>query len=244
MLRLGIKQNIFQLGLLKMIFDAKDIYISDEHPFLRPYMCRGVFSDAKVILAGINPATPLFPSEISVEKYIDLIGNYEAFMAFYKRRRMAKGKSGISRTRTGIQSFIQWINDNLATTVIETNIITYPTANIKELFCVAPDIIKKSQNLFWNVLLNSNAEYLIMHGKKAFDDFKDVANREKVDITCVIDTTLEDAKTLEQLSPVAKVLLNGKTLNICVIRHLMYYGKSGASYNTFKTNFKEIYNAL
>ena len=110
-----------------------NIYLGEEYPYLRPYISKRNPYDSKVFLVGINPATPITPMQLNIDEYIGLLKNYEEFMEFYSKSRESQNKSKISRTRMGINSLVNWIEQEFNTGVIETDIFTYPTKNIKEL---------------------------------------------------------------------------------------------------------------
>ena len=110
-----------------------NIYLGEEYSYLRPYISKRNPYDSKVFLVGINPATPITPIQLNIDEYIGLLKNYEEFMEFYSKSRESQNKSKISRTRMGINSLVNWIEQEFNTGVIETDIFTYPTKNIKEL---------------------------------------------------------------------------------------------------------------
>lgn len=116
-----------------MNLTEKDIFISANQPYLRPFLCKGNAKKAKVMLVGINPASPICPADIGFKEYLELCNDYEKFMAFYKKRRHNSGKPDMSRTRTGIIAFVEWFKHHLWTDVIETDICAYPTASYKEV---------------------------------------------------------------------------------------------------------------
>ena len=102
-----------------------DVFLGEEYAYLRPYICRGNPYNAKVFLTGINPATPIYPKQVSLDRYIEIVKNYETFMDFYLKSRKKQNKSEVSRTRMGINSLVDWIENECNTGVIETDIFTY-----------------------------------------------------------------------------------------------------------------------
>lgn len=52
----------------------------------------------------------------------------------------------------GINSLIDWIENECNTGGIETDIFTYPTKNVKELVAIDKQILNKSIERFWQVL--------------------------------------------------------------------------------------------
>ena len=131
-----------------MLSFTDSIYIDAKAAYLKPYVCKGAFQDAKVMLVGINPATPLYPADIPIDQYRSILSNYDAFMEYYCDHRIKSGKPKYSRTRLGIHSLTHWIASTLKTAVIETNVYTYPTASVKELKKVNTDIKDQSKELF------------------------------------------------------------------------------------------------
>ena len=81
----------------------------DNKAYYRPFICSGDLSKAYIFLAGINPATQIYPEEMDVDSYVDMLLDYSRFMEFYKSSRLKKGKDEISRTRTGMISFIDYL---------------------------------------------------------------------------------------------------------------------------------------
>ena len=128
-----------------------DVFLGEEYAYLRPYICRGNPYNAKVFLTGINPATPIYPKQVSLDRYIEIVKNYETFMDFYLKSRKKQNKSEVSRTRMGINSLVDWIENECNTGVIETDIFTYPTKNVKELLAIDKQILNKSIEKFWQV---------------------------------------------------------------------------------------------
>jgi len=148
-----------------------NLFLEENHPYLRPCICRGDFKQARIILAGINPATPITPAQMSLEAYQALIGDYECFMEYYKESRRKAGKSPVSRTRQGISAFVDWVNEELGQQVIESDVCTYPTKSVKELDAAPRWCREAGIELFWEVLCKSRADVLILYGARAFRDF-------------------------------------------------------------------------
>lgn len=63
-------------------------------------------------------------------------------------------------------SFVEWINNNLGTDVIETVLCTYPTSSYKQLYHLPEEDVWKDQNLFWKVFLSaSSREIAVLYGE-------------------------------------------------------------------------------
>lgn len=60
-----MKDNIFN-----------DVYLGEEYAYLQPYIYRGNSYDARVFLTGINPATPIYPKQVRLDRYIEILKNY------------------------------------------------------------------------------------------------------------------------------------------------------------------------
>lgn len=149
-----------------------NIYLGEEYSYLRPYISKRNPYDSKVFLVGINPVTPITPIQLNIDEYIGLLKNYEKFMEFYSKSRESRNKSKISRTRMGINSLVNWIEEEFNIGVIETDIFTYPTKNIKELNNIDKNILNKSIEKFWKVLLEFQPDIVILYGSLALNEFK------------------------------------------------------------------------
>ena len=131
----------------------KDVYLGQNLAYLRPYICRRNPYQSKVFLTGINPATPIYPEDVGVNEYLKIMENYNEFMNFYVKNRKKQNKPEISRTRMGINALVEWIENECGTGVVETDIFTYPTKNIKELIKIDNKVLNKSKEKFWQVLM-------------------------------------------------------------------------------------------
>lgn len=105
-----------------MAIEREDIVIGESLPYLRPFICKGNWKQAKVMLTGINPATPIFPAEISYEDYRKLLEDYDSFLVFYQKKRKQAGKTALSRTRQGIGALVEFIWKETESSVIETDV--------------------------------------------------------------------------------------------------------------------------
>lgn len=212
----------------------EDIYIGQEHPYLRPYICNGDPYKAKICFVGTNPATPIYPEQISKEDYIKLYTDYTEFMKFYKENRKKNGKTEISRTRLGIISFAEWVEKELGTYMIETDIFTYPTKDIKELKKIDKNILSKSLNIFEKVIKEFKPSIIILHGALTVETFKKLMNDSKVRYF----SNSREISELEKLKPYAEVEIEDKKINVFVSKHFMYYGKTGNCFEDLKKNLK------
>lgn len=215
-----------------------DIYLGEEYPYLRPYISKRNLYDSKVFLVGINPATPITPMQLNIDEYIGLLKNYEEFMEFYSKSRESQNKSKISRTRMGINSLVNWIEQEFNTGVIETDIFTYPTKNIKELNNIDKNILNKSIEKFWEVLLEFQPDIVILYVSLALNEFKKIVMSKNKKIKYYSEE--DKIEYIEEKCPYAKLNIGTKNINIIACRHLMYYGNNGNSFKKLRENIKKI----
>ena len=214
-----------------------DVYLGEEYAYLRPYICRGNPYDAKVFLTGINPATPIYPEQVSFDRYIEIVKNYELFMDFYIKSRKKQNKPEVSRTRMGINSLAEWIEKECNTGVVETDIFTYPTKNVKELLAIDKQILNKSIEKFWQVLLEFKPDIIILYGSLTVDVLRKLIRDKNMQIEylCKNEDKIED---IEKIFPFARFNIDSKNIDVLACRHLMYYGKSGKSFENLRQNIK------
>lgn len=215
-----------------------NVYIGEKYAYLRPYICRGNPYDARVFLTGINPAIPIYPNQVSLERYIEIVKDYETFLYFYLKSRKKQNKSTISRTRIGINSLVDWIENECKTRVVETDIFTYPTKNTKELLAIDKQILNKSIEKFGQVLLEFQPDTIILYGSLTVDVLKKLLKdkNKKVEYFCENVVGIED---IEKIFPFARVTIDSKYINVLACRHLMYYGKRGDSFENLRQNIKK-----
>lgn len=228
-------------------FKETDLFLDMHKPYLRPPICKGDYRLAKAILIGINPASPIFPKDIEIKDYIKLCSDYSCFMEFYKKSRKDSGKAEISRTRKGILSFVKWLNSSLDINVIETDIFTYPTSSIKELNKIPKIDLLKSRTLFWESILSfTQCELIILYGSLTLKYFIELLIEKEIDWKVVCNLGIDNIMVnelskfpieyLEVHSPILEVEISNKKMVVFVVRHLMYYGETGNSYELVKKN--------
>lgn len=215
-----------------------DIYLGEEYAYLRPYISRRNPYNARVFLVGINPATPITSKQLNIDEYIGLLKNYEEFMEFYSKSRESQNKSKISRTRMGINSLGNWIEQEFNTGVVETDIFTYPTKNVKELNTIDKNILNKSIEKFWEVLLEFQPDIVILYGSLALNEFKKLVIAKNKEIKYYSEE--DKIEYIEEKCPYAKLNIGTKNINIIACRHLMYYGNNGNSFKKLRENIKKI----
>ena len=215
-----------------------DIYLGEEYAYLRPYISRRNPYNARVFLVGINPATPITSKQLNIDEYIGLLKNYEEFMEFYSKSRESQNKSKISRTRMGINSLGNWIEQEFNTGVVETDIFTYPTKNVKELNTIDKNILNKSIEKFWEVLLEFQPDIVILYGSLALNEFKKLVIAKNKEIKYYSEE--DKIEYIEEKCPYAKLNIGTKNINIIACRHLIYYGNNGNSFKKLRENIKKI----
>ena len=215
-----------------------DIYLGEEYAYLRPYISRRNPYNARVFLVGINPATPITSKQLNIDEYIGLLKNYEEFMEFYSKSRESQNKSKISRTRMGINSLGNWIEQEFNTGVVETDIFTYPTKNVKELNTIDKNILNKSIEKFWEVLLEFQPDIVILYGSLALNEFKKLVISKNEEIKYYSEE--DKIEYIEEKCPYAKLNIGTKNINIIACRHLIYYGNNGNSFKKLRENIKKI----
>ena len=235
--------------------NERDLVIDKEKPYLRPFICKGDYKTAEAMLIGINPASPIYPKDICIDDYTALCADYNSFMEFYKKTRRNSGKKELSRTRTGIVSFVNWLNTNLHIDVIETDIFTYPTSSVKELSYVSKDILMRSRDLFWNSFLSSHqCSMAILYGSLTFKSFIELLTEKNIVCSVLYNSNGKTPslgelakypiELLEENSPVLEVIISDKKIAVFAVRHLMYYGRTGESYDFVKTNILKFWKEV
>lgn len=86
----------------------------------------------------------------------------------------------------GINSLVDWIENECNTRVVETDIFTYPTKNTKELLAIDKQILNKSIEKFWQVLLEFQPDTIILYGSLTVDVLKKLLKdkNKKVEYFC------------------------------------------------------------
>lgn len=208
--------------------------ILNNKAFYRPFVCNGDFSKADIFLAGINPATPIYPKEMDIGNYIDMLCDYNKFMEFYRSSRLQKGKDEISRTRTGMMSFIGYLKEHTSSSILETDVIPYPTSNVKLLKKEPKEIIERGKEIFYELVMELQPRIIIFHGKKSVEHAYDIFTRKGlIDINSIdIEIPIE---IMERLGIVCNFnYSSGKSCSIMACRHFMYYGNCGQSFEEFR----------
>ncbi len=211
-----------------------------EKAYFRPLVCKGELSKADIFLVGINPATPIMQKDLNIDDYISLLCDYDKFIVFYKKARVLSGKSEFSRTRTGMNSFLSWLSGITTSSVVETNIFTYPTENIKKLWKEPTEIIERGKNTFFEIMMKIRPKLIILHGKETVEQFIDGLSHLGIEFNNAISFD----KTINEMEAAVPLLTfnysKGSTCVVAVCRHFMYYGEKGNSYANFKEKIKRL----
>lgn len=220
----------------------ENLLINTNLPYLRPFLCKGNPHKAKICLVGINPATPIYSKDKSYEEYVGLLKDYEKFFVYYSNLRKKRGLSSISRTRLGIINFIEWIQKRDPNPIIETDVYTIPTKNVKELEEINHEILHASQKLFFRVLNTYSPQIIILYGKKSLHSFFHLIDKEGI----AYNINLKDLANMkiDQNPYIGEIIINGSKIKILAIRHLMYYGINGGSYNSVKKKIHYIIKSM
>jgi len=208
--------------------------------YYRPFICKGDISKVDIFLVGINPATPIFPSEIDIDEYIKCLLNYNDFIELYNRMRINQGKYNISKTRRQIDSFIEWLSSKTNKSILETNVIPYPTKDIKELKNELDSIKQRAQDIFYDILMKFTPSLIIIHGKISIETFFEVLKNKKVKFENEINlkSTVYD---FEKMVPLTSFFYtNNKKCTIVACRHFVNSGSKSETFKDFKKRIEMI----
>jgi hypothetical protein len=161
-------------------------------------------------------------------------------MSFYKNSRLETGKDEVSRTRIGMMSFIEYLKKYTNSSIIETDVIPYPTENIKMLKREPKDIIERGKEIFYELVMEFQPRLIIFHGKKAVEHAYDIFTRKGLVSTDSMDMgkSIEDMERQEGVCSFSYP--DGKACTIMACRHFMYYGNNGQSFEGFRKNVLNI----
>lgn len=202
--------------------------------YYRPLICNGRLDKADIFFVGTNPATPIYPDSLDHDAYVELLLNYSKFIEFYKESRISRGKSEYSRTRIGMNSFLEWLSKHTDSSIIETEVIPYPTDKIKTLWKEPTSIIEKGKNIFVDVTLKFKPKLIILHGKETVEQALDAFIQREIIIDRYVDLQ-QPIESMEGQVPLFTITYsNGKKGVVAACRHFMYYGSKGDSFSGFR----------
>lgn len=204
--------------------------------YYRPIICKGDLSKVDIFFVGTNPATPIYPRDMDLDTYVDLLMDYERFIEFYKMNRVKNGKKEISRTRTGMISFLNWLSNNTNAAIAETEVVPYPTENLKLLRKEPAHIIERGKEMFYELLIEFKPRLIILHGKETVEYIADILAEKGILSPQSINLDQSIVEIEKQLPLCNFKYDNEKTANIMACRHFMYYGAKGQSFKPFREN--------
>lgn len=208
--------------------------------YYRPFICRGDLSRADIFFVGTNPATPITPEDMDLDEYVELLLDYERFIEFYKKSRISRDKSELSRTRIGMNSFLKWLSKHTALSIIETDVISYPAEKLKHLRKEPKQVIERGKDIFYELVVNFKPKLLILHGKETVEQAADVFCRSgilspgSINLDQAVDEMEKQVPLIEFTYP------DNKTGIIVACRHFMYYGSTGDSFKEFREKLLSI----
>jgi hypothetical protein len=202
--------------------------------YYRPLICKGELDKADIFFVGTNPATPIYQENVEQDAYVELLLNYNKFIEFYKGHRISKGKTEVSRTRMGMNSFIDWLSIHTSSSIIETEAIPYPTDKLKALWKEPKTIIERGKNIFADLILKFEPKLIILHGKETVEQALDILIKREISVDRYVDLQ-QPIESMEEQVPLFTITYsNGKKGAIAACRHFMYYGSKGDSFSGFR----------
>jgi hypothetical protein len=225
----------------------------DPDVYFRPMLCRGDYDkwpEIRIMLAGINPATPITRGDINSEKsFVEKLTKYDNF------RNLLKSKypgDKVSRTRLGIDSFLEWLKNETDSPVAETDVCAYPTPKEEDLKTKSEGLKKRGKEVFYEVLTAYKPRLLIIYGngavKMLYQLLKDKSESgdgiKNIKEPCGINLNKPKIKAIEEKESFKTPMLtffysDSTTCAVFACRHFMYYGGSGTSYERFRKKIAE-----
>ncbi|MBB6215075.1 hypothetical protein HNQ80_001164 [Anaerosolibacter carboniphilus] len=220
----------------KQIFKEMCKMTAEGKAYYRPILCKGPLNKVDIFFVGTNPATPIYPKDMDLDTYIELLLDYEKFIEYYKKSRIRSDKGKFSRTRIGMNSFIEWLSSNTDASIAETEVVPYPTENLKQLKKEPTYIIDRGKEIFYQLVMEFTPKLIIIHGKDTVEHFIDIFSERGIIPADIVDTD-ETIDNLEMKLPLLKLPYpNGKFAIVMACRHFMYYGSKGESFKQFREN--------
>jgi hypothetical protein len=139
-----------------------------------------------------------------------------------------------------MNSFIEWLSNNTDAAIAETEVIPYPTENLKQLRKEPKCIINRGKEMFYQLVMELTPRLIILHGKDTVEHFIDTFSERGIIPANIVDTN-ETIDNLEMKLPLLKLpYSNGKFAIVMACRHFMYYGSKGESFKQFRQNLLKI----
>lgn len=204
--------------------------------YYRPFVCNGDIKKVDIFFVGINPATPIFPKDMNIDDYVKLLSDYESFINYYKLNRTLKGKNEFSRTRIGMNSFFDSLRSYYNGGILETDVVCYPTPDLRELKKEPKYVIEKGKDIFYKLIVQFKPKLIIFHGKKSVDYGLEVLINNGVISNDNFNLNYK-IEEMEKINPLVQFnYMSGGKATIMACRHFMYYGIKGESFETFRNN--------
>ena len=213
---------------------------TEEKAYYRPIICKYEIKNVDIFFVGTNPATPIYPKDMDLDEYVNLLMNYERFINYYKLSRLKDKKTEFSRTRIGINSFLKWLLDNIDVAIAETEVIPYPTENLKLLRKEPDYVIERGKEIFYELITQLKPKLIILYGKETVEHTSRILTQNGILLSRSINLN-QSIEVMETQLPLCKFkYTNGKVANIMACRHFMYYGSKGESFKEFRENILKI----
>ncbi|TCI33505.1 MULTISPECIES: hypothetical protein [unclassified Exiguobacterium] len=207
------------------------------HPYyFRPFVSKSPSSKGNVFIVGINPATPMHKDDFaSAEEYIDTFCHREQFLERVKMIRRSQGKTDLSRTRIGLNKFVEdlELRANGEVEVIETNMNAYPTRRAKDLLSVNPDLIQYGNRVFRELLFTYRPKVIIVHSKQALGELLDLLEEEHMVPRQTFNRNLRLCDWIAK-GPIPFTYRDGGIGTVLCSKHFMYHGNLGMSFQPLK----------
>lgn len=208
--------------------------------YFRPYVCKGSTGKHGIFVVGINPATAILSTQVTIDQYVSSLNNPGLFDEIYSGERTKTSVNSSSRTRLGINSFVKWLGQYTEMSILETNVNAYPAPNYRSLKSKSEAIKRKGYEIFRTVIMEYEPRILIFHSVKAIRAFNNVLEVCGLSTSQQVNTS-KDIGSLEKESPLYDFCYkSGKEATVMACRHLRLYGYEGNSYNKFKTEILRV----
>lgn len=204
--------------------------------YFRPFVSASPDSIGNVFIVGINPATPISKDAFSsVEEYINTICNRERFIEQIKTIRLSEGKSSLSRTRVGLNQFVNYLEEKSLgkINVIETNMNAYPTRRAKQLLQVDPDLIQYGSQIFRELFISYQPKVIIVHSKQALGELLVLLEKELLKPSVTFNPKVRLIDWIAA-GPITFTYKDGTIGTILCSKHFMYHGHVGQSFQPLK----------
>ncbi|WP_332647650.1 hypothetical protein [Lysinibacillus sp. 54212] len=199
----------------------------------RPFQVEGNPYKSRVFLVGAFPHPPLDISLDEASMFAESLVNPELFDHLY-------GNLTGTKENIGIQQFIRWMKITLNENILCTNINVLQAdslQHLKQLKMANRADYEKGFTIFQHLMEEFQPELIILHGMEAVKQFRIQFYEHLVDY----HASIEKIQHLEGLGVFAEMRFdNGKRVRVMACRSLVYYGKSGESFASFKNYVQKV----